>query len=64
MPTVSIRSSELEKLTPGMVLRLDQPSNSHALLRVAGEPLIEARAVRQGSHRAAQVERLIPEVQP
>jgi flagellar motor switch protein FliM len=64
MPTVSIRSSELEKLTPGMVLRLDQPSNSPALLRVAGEPLIEARAVRQGSHRAARVERLIPEVQP
>jgi flagellar motor switch protein FliM len=60
LPTVRVRASELESLKPGMVLRLNQAGNTLPILRVAGRPLLEAMATRQGPLRAA---RIVPEVE-
>ena len=64
LPTVSVRTADLEGLKPGMVLRLNHPANTLAEVRVAGEPLFEARPVRLGPHRAARLEVSTPEVMP
>jgi flagellar motor switch protein FliM len=56
LPSVRLSATEIEKLEPGMVLRLDLPANTLAEWRVAGLSLSEAQAIRQGPHRAARIE--------
>jgi flagellar motor switch protein FliM len=56
LPTVSVRASEIERLAPGSVLRLNLAANVSPLWRVGGENLALAMAVRQGPHRAARIE--------
>ena len=58
LPTVRMAASAIENLEPGTVLRLDLPVNTLAEWRVGGQKLAEARAVRQGSHRAVHMERM------
>jgi len=61
LPSVRVPASALENLAPGSLVRLNLPSNTVPLLRVAGLPLLRAQAIRQGPHRAARVERsLLP----
>lgn len=57
LPRVRVPASILENLQPGMLLRLDMPADRLPLLSVAGQALFEARAIRQGPHRAAGMER-------
>jgi flagellar motor switch protein FliM len=64
MPSVRLSAGILEQLQPGSILRLDLPANSKPFLRVGGQNLTSARAVRQGPHRAAVLEHHIGEVQP
>ena len=56
LPTVRIAASELENLEPGTILRLDLPANTQPELRVGGQNLGPAQAIRLGPHRAARVE--------
>jgi flagellar motor switch protein FliM len=57
LPSVRLSATEIEKLEPGMVLRLDLPANSLPEWRVGGLAMTEAQAIRQGPHRAARIER-------
>ena len=57
LPAVRLRASSLEELQPGDVLRLDVAADTLSEWRVGGLPLLEARAMRHGVHRAARVER-------
>jgi flagellar motor switch protein FliM len=59
LPTVRLAASALEKLEPGDVLRLDLGADALSEWRVGGLPLLRARAMRHGAHRAARVERSI-----
>ena len=58
MPNVRIAASTIENLEPGAVLRFDLAANTLAEWRVGGQLLAEARAVRQGGLRSAQLERM------
>jgi flagellar motor switch protein FliM len=64
LPTVRLAASTIENLEPGMVLRLDLAANSLPEWRVGGQALCQAQAIRQGAHRAARIERPIPEAEP
>jgi flagellar motor switch protein FliM len=57
LPTVRLAASALEKLQPGDVVRLDLGADTLSEWRVGGLPLLLARAMRHGDHRAARVER-------
>jgi flagellar motor switch protein FliM len=57
LPTVRLTASEIERLEPGTVLRLDLAANTRSEWRVGGQVLARAQAVRQGAHRAARIER-------
>jgi flagellar motor switch protein FliM len=57
LPTVRLAAKALENLAPGDVLRLDLAANVLPVMRVGGQTLTEANAVRQGTHRAAWIER-------
>jgi len=59
LPSVRIPAATLESLEPGMVLKLDIPANTQPVWRVGGQTLAEARALRQGPHRAAGIGREI-----
>jgi flagellar motor switch protein FliM len=59
LPTVRLAASVLEGVAPGDVLRLDLGASTLAEWRVAGRPLLAARAMRHGAHRAACIERSI-----
>lgn len=59
LPTVRLAASALEKLEPGDVVRLDAGADTLSEWRVAGLPLLKARAMRHGAHRAARVEHSI-----
>jgi len=59
LPTVHLAASALERVEPGDVLRLNVGTNTPAELRVAGQPLCLAAAMRHGAHRAARIERLL-----
>lgn len=61
LPAMRIPASELENLRPGALLPLDIPADTLPLWRVAGQNLLQARAIRQGPHRAARMERPVPE---
>jgi flagellar motor switch protein FliM len=63
LPTVRLAASEIEKLEPGSVLRLDLAANTLPEWRVGGQALSLAQAIRQGAHRAARIERPAPEVE-
>jgi hypothetical protein len=56
LPSVRVAASDLESLEPGMLLRLDLAANTMPVLRVGGQSLHRARAIRQGPHRAARLE--------
>jgi flagellar motor switch protein FliM len=59
LPSVRLAASALEELQPGDVLRLNVAAENLLEWRVGGVPLLKARAMRQGVHRAARVERPI-----
>jgi len=59
LPSVRLAASALEELQPGDVLRLDAAADTIPEWRVGGVSLLKARAMRQGVHRAARVERPI-----
>jgi flagellar motor switch protein FliM len=59
LPSVRLATSALEKLEVGDVLRLDAAADTLPEWRVGGVPLLKARAMRHGVHRAARVERPI-----
>ncbi len=59
LPSVRVAASELESLEPGMLLRLNLAANALPVLRVGGQALHRARAIRQGPHRAARLEERI-----
>src|SRR5580700_3349680 len=53
LPTVRLAASALEELKAGDVLRLNVAADTLSEWRVGGLPLLEARAMRRGVHRAA-----------
>jgi flagellar motor switch protein FliM len=55
LPSVRVSASALENLKPGAIIRLDLPANTAPLLRVGGQPLARAQAIRFGAHRAARI---------
>jgi flagellar motor switch protein FliM len=59
LPTVRLAASSLEKLQPGDVMKLDLNANALSEWRVGGLPVMLARAMRHGAHRAAKVEQVI-----
>jgi flagellar motor switch protein FliM len=59
LPTVRLAASALEEVKPGDVLRLDVGTNALSELRVAGQALSLAQAMRHGAHRAARIERAL-----
>jgi flagellar motor switch protein FliM len=64
LPTVRLAASSIENLEPGTVLRLNLAANTLPEWRVGGQRLATAQAIRQGAHRAARIERPIPEAEP
>lgn len=64
LPSVRVAASDLENLEPGMLLRLDLAANMMPVLRVGGQALHQARAIRQGPHRAASLEERIVDEPP
>ncbi len=61
LPTVRMAASEIERLEPGAVLRLDLPASAMAEWRVGGQKLMLAQAIRQGAQRVARIERRVSE---
>ena len=55
-PTVRLMAAEVAGLTSGTVLRLPIPRHTIAELRVGGLAIGQARPVRLGEHRGAQME--------
>src|SRR5579863_1307965 len=64
LPTVPLAVSALEQIKPGDVLRFDVGAAAPAEWRVAGLPILQARAMRRGERRAARVERGIAGGEP
>jgi flagellar motor switch protein FliM len=60
LPSVRVPASALENLAPGSLIRLNLPANTAPVWRVAGQPLNQAQAIRQGPHRAARIDRVLP----
>jgi flagellar motor switch protein FliM len=63
LPAVRMAASDIENLEPGSVLRLDLASNTLSEWRVGGQRLSLAQAIRQGTHRAARMDRPITEAE-
>jgi flagellar motor switch protein FliM len=63
LPAVKVLASMIENLEVGTVLRLELPANTQPEWRVGGLAMSQAQAIRQGSHRAARIERPIAEVE-
>jgi flagellar motor switch protein FliM len=63
LPAVRLAASAIENLEPGSVLRLDLAANTLSEWRVGGQRLSMAQAIRQGTHRAARLERPITEAE-
>jgi flagellar motor switch protein FliM len=57
LPPVRVPLRTIESLKPGMVIRLDLPGNAMPEWRVGGQTLATAEAIRQGTRRAARMER-------
>ena len=56
LPSIHLSASKINALKPGNILRMGLSSNSPGEWRVGGQLLARARAVRQGSYRAARLE--------
>ncbi|MGC1421838.1 MAG: FliM/FliN family flagellar motor switch protein [Terracidiphilus sp.] len=56
LPTVRVVAREIENLQPGSVLRLGLSAALPAELRIAGQCLAPAQAIRRGAHRAARLQ--------
>jgi flagellar motor switch protein FliM len=63
LPAVRLAASEVERLEPGAVLRLNLAANTPPVWQAGGQKLAEAQAVRQGAHRAARLVRQCIEVE-
>jgi flagellar motor switch protein FliM len=63
LPAVRLAASAIENLEPGSVLRLDLAANTLSEWRVGGQTLSRAEAIRQGTHRAARMERPVTEAE-
>src|SRR5271165_5176428 len=61
LPAVRLAASSIEGLEPGTILRLDLPANTLPVLRVGGQVISQAQAIRQGQHRAGRIEEPISE---
>jgi flagellar motor switch protein FliM len=59
LPAVRLAATALDNLHLGDVLRLNVAADTLSEWHVSGLPLLEARAMRHGVHRAARVERSI-----
>ena len=59
LPAARLAAGALERLEPGDVLRLEVGAGVPAEWRVGGQPLLLARAMRHGPHRAARIERAL-----
>ncbi len=57
LPSVRLAASVIENLVPGSILHLDLAANTLPVLRVGGQTICAAQAVRLGPHRAARYER-------
>ncbi len=57
LPSVRVPLREIETMEPGSVLRFDLPAGAAAEWRVGGQVLATAEAIRQGTRRAARMER-------
>ena len=64
LPTVRLSADALRNLAPGDLLRLDLSASAAAEWRVAGLPLLAARAVRRGTRRGAHVEGVLDREEP
>jgi flagellar motor switch protein FliM len=63
LPTVCLAASQLQNLEPNTILHLNLTSDTLPELRVGGEPLFRAQAIRKGAHRAACIAEPILEVE-
>jgi flagellar motor switch protein FliM len=63
LPAVRMAASAIENLEPGTVLRLDLAANALSEWKVGGQTLSLAQAIRQGTHRAARIERQVIEAE-
>ena len=55
LPSVRLKASAIENLERGSVVRLDLSANTVAELIVGGQHLVNAHAIRLGTHRAARI---------
>ena len=62
LPPVRLPASAIEDLQPGSILGLGLAADTLPLLRVGGQSLARAQAIRRGPHRAARIEHIISEV--
>jgi flagellar motor switch protein FliM len=58
LPAVRLQAKLIEALEPGTILRLDLSASEPGEWRVGGQHMTSARAVRQGEHRAARLDRV------
>ena len=63
LPPVRLPASVIENLEPGSILRLGLAASTLPVLRVGGQSLARAQAIRRGPHRAARIEHIISEVE-
>jgi flagellar motor switch protein FliM len=57
-----VSANTIETLQPGSVLRLNLAANTVPEWRVGGQTLSTAQAVRQGTQRAARIDKPLAEV--
>jgi len=62
LPSVRVSANTIETLQPGSVLRLNLAANTVPEWRVGGQTLSTAQAVRQGTQRAARIDKPLAEV--
>jgi flagellar motor switch protein FliM len=63
LPIMRLPASAIENLEPGEILRLNVAANTLPEWKVGGQQLASAQAIRQGTHRAARIERPVLEVE-
>jgi len=63
LPAVRMAASAIENLELGSVLRLDLAANTLSEWKVGGQTLSLAQAIRQGTHRAARIDRPVIEAE-
>jgi flagellar motor switch protein FliM len=63
LPTVRLMDSAIENLEAGAVLPLGLAANTLPEWRVGGQTLATAQPIRQGTFRAARIERPVAEAE-